>query len=249
MPSWLITGSSRGVGLGIVKNLLEKDVSNFVIATARNLAVPALKDLASKYPKERLQLVHLDVADATSVEKAVEIVTPLLPGGLDYLINNAAIHPQPLVKFEDLDYQLFEEEMLFNTVIPVRVTRLLLPLVKKSKEKKVLFITSAMGSFELTYPMVNQCNAYSTGKAALNMVAHKWAASLKYEGVSMASVHPGWVNTEIGDPIKEWMTKNAPDVPQIEPEESGAGIVRVAEQLTVEKTGSFLNYTGKALPR
>lgn len=67
------------------------------------------------------------------------------------------------------DYQLFQEEIQFNTVVPVRLTRLLLPLIEKSKEKKVIFITSAMGSFERTYPLVDQCNAYSVGKAALNM--------------------------------------------------------------------------------
>ena len=98
-------------------------------------------------------------------------------------------------------------------------------------------------------------------------VALKWAASLKNEGVPVASVHPGkdilycfvkyvrelppsgWVDTEIGEPIKEWMTKNAPDVPQIKPEESGAAVVKVAEELSLVNTGTFFNYTGESLPR
>ena len=108
------------------------------------------------------------------------------------------------------DYALFRDELEFSTVVPLRLSRLLLPLTRKSKEKKVIFITSAMGSFERTYPLVDQCNAYSVAKAALNMyvsqrpkglhflhltwynrLAHKWAASLKLEGVTVAIVHPG----------------------------------------------------------
>ena len=70
------------------------------------------------------------------------------------------------------DLDPFQEEILFNTVVPIRLTRAFLPLIKKSKVKKVIFVTSALGSFERTWPLVNECNAYSVGKAALNMCVH-----------------------------------------------------------------------------
>lgn len=73
-----------------------------MIATARNLDVSGLKELASQYPKDRLQLVRLDVANSVSVVEAVGMVTSLVPNGLDYLVNNAGVHPQPLTKFEDM---------------------------------------------------------------------------------------------------------------------------------------------------
>ncbi|KAF8886617.1 hypothetical protein CPB84DRAFT_1749925 [Gymnopilus junonius] len=247
MPSWLITGSSRGVGLALAQALLQNP-SNFVIATARNLDVAGLKALASKYPKDRLQLLRLDVANTANVQEVVAQVSSLLPNGLDYLVNNAGVHPQPITKFEDIDLELFQEELEFDTIVPLRLTRALLPAIKKSKEKKILFITSAMGSFARTTPLINQCNAYSVGKTALNMLAHKWAASLKYEGVIVAAVHPGWVKTDIGDALLVWMSDNAPNVKQIEPAASGQGIVKVAEGLTLDKTGEFWNFDGTMIP-
>jgi len=70
------------------------------------------------------------------------------------------------------DLDTFQEEILFNTVVPIRLTRVFLPLIKKSKEKKVIFVTSALGSFERTWPLVNECYSYSVGKAALNMCVY-----------------------------------------------------------------------------
>jgi NAD(P)-dependent dehydrogenase (short-subunit alcohol dehydrogenase family) len=84
-----------------------KDEDNFVIATARDISAKGLKELAAKYPKTRLALVELDVTDVTSIKKAAEEVTTLLPNGLDYLINNAGISPQPMTSFEDLCVPLY----------------------------------------------------------------------------------------------------------------------------------------------
>lgn len=237
------------MGLGIVQYLL-KNEGNVVIATARSIDGQAFKDLELKYPKTRFQLVQLDITDPESVANAVSLLTtsPLLADGLDYLVNNAGIHPQPFATFETLDLEAFQEEVLFNTVVPVRLTRAFLPLIKKSREKKVIFVTSAMGSFERTWPLVNECNSYSVGKAALNMVARKWGASLKYDGISVAAIHPGWVKTEIGDALLQWMDKNAPQVSQLGVEESAAGVVKVSEALVLEKTGEFWNYDGTTLP-
>jgi len=79
-----------------------KEENNFVIATARDLSVKALQELAEIYPTTRLALVELNVTDVASIKKAAEEVATLLPNGLDYLINNAGISPQPMTSFEDL---------------------------------------------------------------------------------------------------------------------------------------------------
>ena len=94
------------------------------------------------------------------------------------------------------DLDTFHEEIFFNTVAPIRLTRAFLPLIKKSKEKKVIFVTSAMGSFVRTWPLVNECNAYSVGKAALNMSVHFIGSALTphsfsiYKGFHANGVHP-----------------------------------------------------------
>jgi NAD(P)-dependent dehydrogenase (short-subunit alcohol dehydrogenase family) len=93
------------------------------------------------------------------------------------------------------DLDAFQEEILFNTVVPIRLTRAFLPLIKKSKEKKVIFVTSALGSFERTWPLVNECNAYSVSKAALNMSVHFISSVIVsilifHEGCHASGVHP-----------------------------------------------------------
>jgi len=244
MPSWLITGANRGIGFATVENLIKKD-SNFVIATARSDPAP-LNALAAKH--KNLKVLTLDITSQSSIDAAVAAATPLLPNGLDYLINNAGKGVQPLTKFEDLDLEEFSEEMTFNTVAPLRVSRAFLPLIKKSELKRIVFISSVLASSQVTFMMVNQFNSYSVAKAALNMVARKWGASLKYEGITTAAVHPGWVQTELGAPLADWMATYAPNIPHLTPQESATAVVTISEGLTLEETASFWHYDGTKLP-
>jgi NAD(P)-dependent dehydrogenase (short-subunit alcohol dehydrogenase family) len=78
-----------------------KDENNLVVATARSVSGSELQALSAKHPKN-LKLVELDISSQESVDKAVEAVTPLLPNGLDYLVNNAGKNPQPTTSFEEL---------------------------------------------------------------------------------------------------------------------------------------------------
>ncbi|PPR06691.1 hypothetical protein CVT26_001452 [Gymnopilus dilepis] len=243
MTSWLITGANRGIGLATVENLLKND-KNLVIATTRSNSA-ALNELASKY--KNLKVVALDITSQSSIDAAVDVVTPLLPNGLDYLVNNAGQAPQPLTKFEDLDLDSFAEEINFSTVAVVRVTRAFLPLVKKSKSKKIIFISSVLASSPVAFMMANQFNSYSVAKAALNMLARKWGASLKEDGVITAAVHPGWVKTEIGLPLTEWMETYATHLPAITAEAAGSNVIAVSEKVTLETTASFWSYDGSNL--
>ncbi|KAF9470835.1 NAD(P)-binding protein [Pholiota conissans] len=245
MPSWLITGANRGIGLSTVENLL-KDESNFVIATARDINTPELQALVAKNPK--VKAIPLDITNQASVDAAVEAATPLLPNGLDYLVNNAGKNPQPTTSFEALDLEEFADEMTFSTVAPLRVSRAFLPLVKKSELKRIIFISSVLASSHITFLMAGQFNAYSVAKAALNMLAHKWAATLKYEGVTTAAIHPGWSQTSLGEGINEWMAKYAPQVPHFPPEAAADNVIKISQALTLEKTGAFWHFDGTNLP-
>ncbi|TFK36262.1 putative short-chain dehydrogenases/reductase [Crucibulum laeve] len=248
MPSWLITGASRGIGLGIVEKLLSEQ-ENFVIAAARNPSTAKeLQALTDKYPKDRLFIVKLDVQSEESVAEAVKEITPLLPNGLDYVINNAGVHIQPMTSFAEINIKELIEEVIFNTTAPIIVTRPLLPLIAKSEKKKIIIITSVLGSIELGGAFVGLSNAYSISKAALNMLGRKWGAELKPSGITVALIHPGWVQTEIGDAISDWMHKYAPDVPHIKPAESAAGVVKVSKDVTLESTTSYWNFDGTNYP-
>lgn len=93
MASYLITGSSRGLGLALVSHLasLPKAEVATIIATARQDNSPQLREIVSAWPG-RVEFVQLDVTDKASVEEAVKSVEHKLQGkGLDYLINNAGV--------------------------------------------------------------------------------------------------------------------------------------------------------------
>jgi NAD(P)-dependent dehydrogenase (short-subunit alcohol dehydrogenase family) len=119
MPSYLITGSSRGLGLAFVVELVSissnpdreqalirmlqlKNPANKVVASARNTASSrGLQELASKYTQDRLILLDLDVTKPKSIQDAAEELTKLLPQGLGHLVSNAGISHQPLATFEN----------------------------------------------------------------------------------------------------------------------------------------------------
>jgi len=245
MPSWLITGANRGIGFSTVENLL-KNEANFVIATARRDSAE-LNALAAKHPKS-LKVIQLDITSQDSVDKAVAAATPLLPNGLDYLVNNAGQNPQSQTTFEDLDLDLFAEDLSFGVVGPLRVSRAFLPLIKKSELKRIVFISSVLASSQVSYVMAGQYNAYSVSKAALNMLARKWGATLKYAGVTTAAVHPGWVQTDLGADLKDWMAQYAPQIPHITPDDAASRVIKISEDLTLEKTASFWHFDGTNLP-
>jgi NAD(P)-dependent dehydrogenase (short-subunit alcohol dehydrogenase family) len=248
MSSYLISGTSRGIGLALVAELL-KDESNFVIATARAPSdSEGLQALSKTYPSTRLHILTLDVESTSSINAAVAEATILLPNGLDNLITNAGVNHQPDTSFEDLDLDLFRSELSFNAVALVELLRAFLPLIRKGTAKKVTIITSQLGSVELGFQLPGLAGAYSVGKAALNMTIRKWSPLLKMEGITAFLVHPGWVETDIGDTIKAWMNKYVPQANQITTEESAKGLVKVMEGVKAEDAGNYYNVDGSKFP-
>ncbi|KAF8885511.1 hypothetical protein BD779DRAFT_1533544 [Infundibulicybe gibba] len=244
MPSYFITGSSRGIGFAIVEELL-KDKNNFVIASARSpQTATGLQDLAKKFPKEQLAIVQFDITDYESIKRGAAEATALCPNGLDYLINNAGVNYQAEATFENMDVELFAKEMRNNTVVPVQIGNAFLPLIRKSQAKKLVFVSSELGSLELGGHLPGLANAYSVSKAALNMLARKWGASLKKEGITTIVLHPGWVHTDIGDTINEWVKEFAPHMldGKLTAQQSAQGTLNAIHAAKLEDATQFWNF-------
>jgi len=154
--------------------------------------------------------------------------------GLDVLINNAGILPDPFGgRLESLDLKKCRDAFEVNSLSPVRVTQAFLPLLKKGKNPRVLNMTSGLGSLA---GGGGRYYAYSPSKTALNMFTRIMASELQPLGITVICVHPGWVKTDMGG-------QSAP----ILPEDSAAGIVRVIKDLTIGQTSSFLDHRGKKM--
>ncbi|KAH9204058.1 hypothetical protein DL95DRAFT_471830 [Leptodontidium sp. 2 PMI_412] len=162
MPSYLITGSSRGLGLGFVSELLQ-DPQNYVIASARSTSsTPELQALLKQHP-EKSAFVQLDIADPASIEKAALEVAKLVPDGLDTLVSNAGVNFQPKASLEEADLGLFLSELEVEIIGNTRLIRAFLPLIQKAKAKakKLIFVTSGLGSIELAASSPNLNATYS----------------------------------------------------------------------------------------
>lgn len=135
----------------------------------------------------------------------------------------------------NLNLEIVKETFDVNVLGPIRVTRYFLPLLEKGKEKKIIHITSLMGSIDDNKSGGDY--AYRISKAALNMMNRSLAHELREQGICSVVMHPGWVKTEMGG------TEAPTSV-----DESVRGIMTVISKLKFKDSGSFLNYQGSHLP-
>ncbi|MBT8056513.1 MAG: SDR family oxidoreductase [Gammaproteobacteria bacterium] len=222
-PTVLITGANRGLGLEFARQYSAEGWH--VIATARN------PERADQLEALAVEIAPLDVADPASVDA---LANSLDGRSIDLLINNAGIFPRA-GGIEEIDFDDYSRTLTVNTMGPVRVTRALLPNLRASEMKKVVNITSRLGSIALTGNGVFY--GYRESKAALNMFTKILANELKPEGFTCLTIHPGWVQTDMGG-------ENA----NLTPEESISGMREVIATVGPEKTGTYWSYGGEEVP-
>lgn len=231
MERILITGANRGLGLEFVRQSLKR--GDRVFAAMRDPGKPGeLKPLLQEFPQQ-LSLVQMDVTEEQSIIQARDAVAEEIDG-LDFLVNNAGVFPRGETP-RSLDAQTILLAFHTNAVAPLIVIQNFLELLKNGEQPRVINITSNMGSIERKTYGGNY--SYSGSKAALNMLTKTLAHDLKAEGIIVITLHPGWVQTDMGG-------SNAP----LQPNESIKGMLDLAERLTIEDTGKFLSFEGEVLP-
>ncbi|MDZ4084944.1 MAG: SDR family NAD(P)-dependent oxidoreductase, partial [Bdellovibrionales bacterium] len=177
----LITGTSRGIGFGLVSAALAD--GHTVYAVARN--TDSLKKLKNEFG-DRLIPLQLDISKPGGIEKLTREITAA--GALDILVNNAGT----MAKGESADD--LAESFWVNSTVPFLLTKSLLPLLKKSSVPKVAQISTMMAS--IADNTSGGYYAYRSSKTALNMLTKSLA--IDNPDVRFALIHPGWVKTEMG---------------------------------------------------
>ncbi len=222
MPyAYLITGANRGIGLELARQL--KEARNIVIGTARDPSdAGELAEIADR-------VEPLDVSDGESCAALGEALKHV---PIDVLVNNAGQSPEH-GGLADVDPESLDAHLSVNAVGAVRVTRALLPSMRAASEKKIVNMSSELGS-------IADCSggfyAYRMGKAALNMFTATLASELAGEGFTVVSMHPGWVKTRMGGP-------SAP----VEIVDSARGLIDGITHMTRENNGGYFDYTGAAM--
>lgn len=224
MTTILITGANRGIGLELTKQYASD--GDTVLACCRN---PESAEVLNAI--EGIEILPLDVTDDVSV-KAMAATLNGRP--IDILINNAGINLEPQ-SFEELDTDKWEETFRVNSIGPFRVTQALIDNVKAGKDKKLITISSKMGSVGNVY--YGGSIAYSSSKSAVNMVTKIVANRFRDDGVIAVPLHPEWVRTDMGGPGA-----------RISTQESASGLRKVIAGLTIKESGRFFQYDGEELP-
>ncbi len=231
MPTVFVTGANRGLGLEFARQYADDGWE--VLATCRSPdRADALRELAASGLEGRIEVLRLDVADDDQVSRLGGL---LRDRAIDLVINNAGVGGGDRQRLPDIDFAGWMATLSTNAVGPLRVVQALLPSIKAGRGRKIVALSSGMGS--IANNTSGGSYAYRTSKAALNAAFKSLSIDLKDDGIAVAVLSPGWVQTDMGGP-------NA----RISPQESVADLRRVIEGLDLSGSGGFYSYDGSPLP-
>jgi NAD(P)-dependent dehydrogenase (short-subunit alcohol dehydrogenase family) len=226
MPSVLLTGASRGLGLEFARQYAAAGWR--VIATCRDpTRAAALQALAGVSPAGTLEIHALDAGDLAAVASLAGRLSGL---ALDVVIANAGIWGPREMTAERVDAACWTETFHINTIAPLALAGAFRPHLERGTERKALALSSALGS--IGENTTGGLTAYRSSKAALNAAWRSFA--IDHPQLIAAVLHPGWVRTDMGGP-------GAP----LGPAESIAGLRRVIAGLTAADSGGFYGHDGK----
>ncbi|MFI3245807.1 MAG: SDR family oxidoreductase [Ferrimonas sp.] len=222
----LITGANRGIGLTFVEHYLQQ--GDNVIACARQTQATSLQQLQQHYP-EQLRLHALDVADPNQLQM---LPHALASTRLDVVINNAGIYGPKGLPLGGISPVEFDQVMRTNVLAPLLMVQALRPLL--NHHSKIAILSSKMGS--IADNSSGGAYFYRASKSAVNAIGVSLARDLASDGIAVALLHPGWVQTDMGGPAA-----------LIDTATSVAGMTKVLAQLTLNQSGQFFNYDGSEI--
>ncbi len=224
MATYLITGAARGIGAELAKQAAAQ--GHQVFATVRRTPARPLDGVS-----------YIDGVDMLAPATIGRIGEALGGRAVDVLINNAGVIGPKRQSTLAMDFDGFAETLAVNTLAPLKVTQAVLANLRAARDRagiaKALTITSAMG--RMSYAASDRI-AYRASKAAVNKVMQGLATDLAAERIAVLLIHPGWVRTDMGGAGAD-----------VGVEESAAGILARADELTMATSGGFVDYAGRRI--
>jgi NAD(P)-dependent dehydrogenase (short-subunit alcohol dehydrogenase family) len=228
MTTILITGANRGIGLEFVRQYA-KDGAD-IIATAREPGRAKELGEIERASKGKVRVLPLAVNHSHSIAKVKQV---LGDAPIDILINNAGVRGSRNEREERLNIDEWMETLRINSVAPYEVALVFHENLKHGKDKKLVTITSWLGS---TAAHGGEGYAYRASKAAVNNIMHGLSREWARDGISVGIFHPGWVRTDMGG-------KNAP----LSSEESVAGLRKRIAELNASNSGTYRDYANQEI--
>ena len=226
MTTVLVTGANRGLGYEFVKQYSENGFD--VLACCRNVhEAKKLKELQGI--SDNIKIYELDVGNIKIIKNLSQ---QLQNETIDVLINNAGIYRSSTIG--NINYEEWIESFKVNTIAPYQIVENFLEQIINSDLKKVVSITSKMGSIDDNTS--GGSYIYRSSKTALNSMMRSLTHDLKNQGVATLTLHPGWVRTDMGGP-GGWINSI----------ESVQGMIKQIDKLTIDDSGKYLDYAGKSI--
>lgn len=245
LPTVLVTGANRGLGLEFVRLYLAAPKQpQHIFATCRDPSkATELQTLADK--NSNVHILKLELKDYAAFPSLANQVGQVIgESGLAALINNAGMFNK--VSLTDGGPELIVENFEVNAVSPFMLIRAFLPLIEKSKvslgngiKPVIANITSKMGSVGDNTSGGHY--SYRASKSGLNMITKSLQVDLEPRGIRVAAIHPGWVQTDMGGPNALLTT-----------ESSVSNMIQTIGKVSRSEIGNdgeiFLNFDGKIIP-
>ncbi|MDJ0598666.1 MAG: SDR family NAD(P)-dependent oxidoreductase [Crocosphaera sp.] len=243
----LIVGASRGIGLGFVKILLERNDNIKLYATYRHKETAEdLFQLEKKYPSS-LHLFQLDITEEEEIGNLAKRLKQDI-ANLHLVINCVGILHQDNIKPEKSLRHINTENLLtyfqVNSIASVLLAKHLLPFFRHSQRSIFAVISAKVGSIGDNY--LGGWYGYRASKTALNMFMK--TVSIEYKRTCpqtiIVTLHPGTTDTNLSKPFQ----KNVPPEKLFSVERTVNQLLNIIDNLTENDTGQFFSWDGTRLP-
>ena len=231
-PTVLVTGANRGLGLEFVRQYA---ADRWRVLAFCRAASDALHRIATEHD---VRIETVDVSDFAQIDRAA---ATLRDEAVDVMINNAGqfgpkleADNDPRQTFGQMDYDIWSNLFRVNTLAPYKMVEAFHPQLTAGDQRKVVTLSSAVSSISGAEPTAT---AYRCSKTAVNMAMATLAKRLADDEISVLTLCPGWVRTEMGG-----------DAAPIEPVDSVLGMRARISELSLDSTGQFLRYNGDVIP-
>lgn len=239
MPTVLVTGAARGLGLELARQYAADGWTVLACVRAPSGAQALAAQVAGL--AGRVEVHALDLDEHATVDA---LAARLAGRPIDVLLNAAGIMGRGSFAAEGLafgrfgssDFDDWVRVLRVNTLGPMKMAEAFVGHVAASQQKKIVALSSIVGS--IAGNRAGSLYAYRASKAALNAIMRSMAIDLqKSHGIVAAPVHPGWVRTDMGGPHAD-----------LDAATSVAGIRKVIAGLDAARAGRFWAYDGSELP-
>lgn len=241
MPTMLITGGNRGLGLEFVEQYLAEGWH--VIASCR---VPDKADELNALRAGAGDLLEIEALDVDDDKSVATLAEKLQGRAIDLLINNAGTIDKEAygtAAYDDVDdpdpgtYDFNEWRRVMDTNLlgPIRVTSAFVEHMTRAENPILVMMGSGLSS--IANNKLPGRYSYRTSKAALNMAMRGMAVWLEPKNITTVTISPGWTRTGLGGPNAVNSVDN-----------SVQGMRKVIAGLSLQDVGRFINFDGEEIP-